>query len=210
MSGMGKRNWNVNAFNFIVSCVIIPAAVRRRKHYFLVKNSTRGNFPSTLDSPTSTAGANLELGLSERTLLSEEFMEIATDSIKCGYNCPWPPSELKKNENEARGPHKPIVNNICVHRDYLCLASMSLLMPLRLWEGDLHWKCDGNQAVATVSVTVSDNTYCKTPVSHTQIVGPAWDTQPVICSILPDSLTEDKNWWRKGGFCERCHFSFLF
>lgn len=37
-------------------------------------------------------------------------------------------------------------------------------MPLRLREEDLHWKCDGNEAVATVS----DNTYCKAPVyNHT-------------------------------------------
>lgn len=28
-----------------------------------------------------------ELGLGKGTLLSEEFMEIATDWIKCGYNC---------------------------------------------------------------------------------------------------------------------------
>lgn len=57
---MGKRNLNVNAFNFIVSCVIIPAAARRRKCYFLGKKLDWGNFPSTLDSPT--AGANTGLG----------------------------------------------------------------------------------------------------------------------------------------------------
>lgn len=61
---------------------------------------------------------------------------------------------------EERGPRKHIITNkyanntLHVHRHYLCLASISLLMPLRLWgEGDLHWKCDGNQAVATLSVT---------------------------------------------------------
>lgn len=86
-----------------------------------------------------------------------------------------------------------------MHRNYLCLASMSLSMPLRLREGDLHWKCDGNEAVATVSVTVSDNTYCKAPVyNHTQIVRPAWDTQPVICSIYCQSHWQGiKKWWRE-------------
>ncbi len=99
-----------------------------------------------------------------------------------------------------------------MHRNYLCLASMSLSMPLRLREGDLHWKCDGNEAVATVSVTVSDNTYCKAPVyNHTQIVRPAWDTQPVICSIYCQSHWQGikKMMERKSDFCERCHFSFL-
>lgn len=208
---MGKRNLNINASNFIVSCVIIPAAVRRRKHYFLGKISTRGNFPSTLDSPTSTAGANLELGLSKGTLLSEEFMEIATDSIKCGYNCLWPPELKMKTKREAHAnPSLPTraTNVLHVHRHYLCLASTSLLIPLRLWKGDLHWKFDGNQAVATVSVTVSDNTYCKAPESHTDSRASLRYTTCDLQYIV--RLTDRIKNYGEREVCERCHFSFLF
>lgn len=119
---------------------------------------------------------------------------------------------------EEKGPRKHIITNKCatnalhVHRHYLCLASISLSMPLRLWgEGDLHWKCDGNQAVATLSVTVSDSAYCKAPVhSHTQIVGPAWYTQLVNCSIYCQTYWQrikKKMMERKSDFCERCHFA---
>lgn len=83
--------------------------------------------------------------------------------------------KMKMKPDDHTNTTLPInVQQTHMHRHYLCLASMNLSMPLRLREGDLHWKCYGNEAVATVSVTVSDNTYCKAPVyNHTQIVRPA-------------------------------------
>lgn len=68
-------------------CYNTSYSAKKETLFLREKIKTRGNFPSTLDSPTSTAGANMELGLGKGTLLSEEFMEIATDAIKCGYNC---------------------------------------------------------------------------------------------------------------------------
>lgn len=122
------------------------------------------------------------------------------------FKMKWKWSRTHANTTNVRQMH------VCRH--YLCLASMSLSAPLRLWEGDLHWKCDGNQAVATVSVTVSDNTYCKAPVhNHAQIARPGWSTQPVIChSIVSGSWQGIKmKWWRgKSDFCDRCQFSLLF
>lgn len=198
-----------------MSCVIIPAAVWRRKFLRGKKKSTTGNFPSMINSSTSTAGANMESGLGKISILSEEFKEILTDLIQLPVtkavwlhclNMKWKWSETHANTTNVWQMH------VCRH--YLCLASKSLSAPLRLWEGDLHWKCDGNQAVATVSVTVSDNTYCKAPVyNHAQIARPVWSTQPVICHcIVSDSWQGIKiKWWRgKSDFCDRCQFSLLF
>ncbi len=62
-------------------------------------------------------------------------------------------------------------------------------MPLRLREEDLHWKCDGNEAVATVS----DNTYCKVPVyNHTDSEASLRYTTCDLQYILSESLNGDK------------------
>ncbi len=92
-------------FNFIVSCVIIPTA-GEGGNVILRKIFDWGKFSVNtrqLYFHCRVPGAWPR----QRNTLSEEFMEIATDWIKCGYNCQWqavasPPKLKMKMKPDAQ------------------------------------------------------------------------------------------------------------